>query len=295
MRSNGRAAEPRGFLADEPGGRKPVLTQSRMPAVFVGHGSPMNALEKNRYSEAWRAAARSMPRPKAVLAISAHWYTRGTAVTAMASPRTIHDFAGFPNELFAVRYRAPGDPHLSARVRDLLAPVDVQLDGSWGLDHGSWSILVHMFPDADVPIVQLSIDATKPGAYHHELGRRLAFLRDEGILILGSGNVVHNLRTARWGEGAEPYPWAVRFNDAVRDSLQRGDHAALIDYPRLGEAAHLSVPTPEHYLPLLYVAGSRQEGDTSTLLVDGIELGSISMLSFALIPRSTPNAEGATG
>jgi 4,5-DOPA dioxygenase extradiol len=258
-----------------------------MPAAFLGHGSPMNALERNRYSEAWRGFAQSIPAPKAVLTISAHWYTDGTAVTAMDAPRTIHDFGGFPRELFAVEYAAPGDPRLASRVRDMLAPIDVQLDRSWGLDHGTWSLLVHMFPGADVPALQLSIDATKPAAFHYELGRRLAPLRDEGVLILGSGNVVHNLRTARWGAGAQPYDWAVRFNDSVRDRLQRNELAALIDYERFGEPARLSVPTPEHYLPLLYVAGLHGEDDSLSLLVDGLELGSISMLSFATDRRST--------
>ena len=253
-----------------------------MPAVFLGHGSPMNAIEPNRYAEVWRRFGASIRKPKAILAVSAHWYTRGVAVTAMPKPRTIHDFGGFPQALFDVQYPAPGDPQLAARVRDLLAPLDVQMDQSWGLDHGTWSVLVHVFPQADVPVVQLSIDGTRPGSYHYDVGKRLAALRDEGVLIVGSGNVVHNLRTARWSPGAPPYPWASQFNSQVIGFLESGEHAALIDYEQLGEPARLSVPTPEHYLPLLYVIGAQRDGDALSILVDGIEIGSAGMLSVAI-------------
>ena len=254
----------------------------RLPAIFLGHGSPMNTLTHNRYSAAWRAIGAALPRPKAILAVSAHWLRRGSAVTAMDRPPTIHDFAGFPTELFEVQYPAPGDPALAARVRELLAPVDVELDRSWGLDHGSWSVLAHLFPAADVPVVQLSLDATRPPSYHYALARRLAPLRTEGVLILASGNVVHNLRAMRWGEEAAPYEWARRFNEAVRAAVVRGDHDALIDYLRLDADAHLSVPTPEHYLPLLYVAAQQHPQEALTLPVDGIEYGSIGMLSVAV-------------
>ena len=253
-----------------------------MPAAFIGHGSPMNALEDNVHTRAWAAAGRAMGKPKAILAISAHWYVRGTAVTAMAAPPTIHDFGGFPPALHAVRYPAPGDPALAARVAALLAPLPVALDHAWGLDHGTWSVLAHVYPEADVPVVQLAIDGTQPPAFHYELGRRLAPLRDEGILVLGSGNVVHNLRTIRWGEGAQAFPWAVAFNDAVRARIDRREHAPLVDYLSLGDAARLAVPTLDHYLPLLYVLGAQRDDDRVTPVTDGIELGSIGMLAFRL-------------
>ncbi|MBI3571875.1 MAG: 4,5-DOPA dioxygenase extradiol [Gammaproteobacteria bacterium] len=254
-------------------------TSPRMPVVFFGHGSPMNTLEHNQYTETWRRLGETVSKPKAILAISAHWYTHGTAVTAMEKPRTIHDFGGFPQELFEVQYPAPGDPRLAARVRDLLAPVEVTLDNSWGLDHGTWSVLVHTYPKADVPVVQLSIDSTKPARFHYALAQKLAPLRDEGVLIVGSGNVVHNLGRIQWTEGAKPFDWAMRFNDAVRGDLAAHEHGSLIDYATLGEDARLSVPTPDHYLPLLYVIAQQSENETISLPIDGIEFGSIGMLT----------------
>jgi len=263
------------------------VTGARMPAVFFGHGSPMNALEDNAHTRAWAAAGRSWPRPKAILAVSAHWYIRGTAVTAMEKPPTIHDFGGFPPALHAVDYPAPGDPALAARVADLLAPLPVALDREWGLDHGTWSVLVHASPRADVPVVQLAIDATQPPQFHYDLGRRLSALRDEGILLVASGNVVHNLRTVRWGADAQPYPWATEFNDQARGLIERREHAPLVDYLSLGEASRLSSPTPDHYLPLLYILGAQRDDDAVTTITDGVELGSISMLAFAV---GTPRA-----
>jgi len=253
----------------------------RMPVIFFGHGSPMNTLASNRYTEAWRSLGVSVPRPKAILAISAHWLTRGTAVTAMAKPRTIHDFGGFPQALFDVQYPAPGDPALAARVHDLLAPVDVLLDQSWGLDHGTWSVLAHAFPKADIPVVQLSMDGTKPAQFHYETGRRLAPLREEGVLIVGSGNVVHNLMLMQRGEGAPAYAWARRFNETVRAALTSNQHQVLIDFERMGEDARLSVPTPEHYLPLLYIAALQRGNETVDFAVDGYEAGSLGMLTAA--------------
>lgn len=256
------------------------MTQSaRMPALFLGHGSPMNTLERNRYTDAWRALGARMPRPTAVLAISAHWYIRGVAVTAMAQPETIHDFRGFPEALDRFEYPAPGDPAFAGRVRKLLAPLDVRADEEWGLDHGSWSVLAHLFPKADVPVVQLAIDATQPAQHHYDLGRRLAPLRDEGVLIVGSGNVVHNLRTLKWEGERTPYDWARRFDEHVRAHLLAHDHPSLVHFDMLGEAARLSVPTPEHYLPLLYVIGARRQDEPVTLPLEGLEMGSISMLS----------------
>jgi 4,5-DOPA dioxygenase extradiol len=254
---------------------------ARMPAIFFGHGTPMNTLARNRYTEAWRKLGESMPRPKAMLFVSAHWYTHGTGVTAMERPETIHDFYGFPQALFDVQYPAPGDPALAARVRDLLAPIDVELDQTWGLDHGTWSVLVHAFPDASVPVVQLSIDGMQPPRFHYELGRKLAPLRDEGVLVIGSGNVVHNLRVLNRRDDAPAFDWAVRFNDRVRDALARRDHDVLIDYAAGGEDAALSVPTPEHYLPLLYVAALQADDEPMSFPVDGIDKGSLGMLTAA--------------
>jgi len=250
------------------------------PTAFIGHGSPMNALESNRHTQAWRAFGQAHPKPRAVLAISAHWYVPGVAVTAMAKPPTIHDFGGFPPALHAFDYPAPGDPVLAQRVQALLSPLDVRLDEKWGLDHGTWSVLAHVYPDADVPVVQLAIDRTQPPQFHYDLGRRLAPLRDEGILLAGSGNIVHNLGLIQWGGKGAPTPWADQFNDAVRGDVQRGEHGLLIDYSGMGEPARLSVPTPEHYLPALYIAGAQRPGDTVGIITDGIELGTISMLSW---------------
>lgn len=254
---------------------------ARMPAIFIGHGSPMNALEDNATTRAWRNLGATIEKPKAILAISAHWTTRGTQVTAMDAPRTIHDFGGFPQALFDMQYPAPGDPLLAARVRDVLAPLEVGFDQDWGLDHGTWSVLCRMFPDARVPVVQLSIDTAQPPSHHIDLGRRLSVLRDEGVLLLATGNVVHNLRMMRWNSN-EAYPWAQRFNDRVRNCVLQADLEQLAGYAEWGDDAALSVPTPEHFLPLFYIVGSRREDDTVTIPVDGIEHASISMLSVVL-------------
>lgn len=255
----------------------------RMPAIFFGHGNPMNALAKNAYTEGWAAIGSSISRPQAVLAVSAHWYLPATLVTANARPRTIHDFGGFPPELYQVQYPAPGSPELARRVQDLLGPNQVSLDESWGLDHGTWSVLCHLFPDADVPVVQLSINETEPPQFHYEIARRLAPLRDEGVLILGSGNIVHNLHTYAWGRHrVEPFDWAVRFEQQARECLIRGDDAPLIDYEKLGRDAMLSIPTPEHYLPLLYVIAARGDGDQISFPVEGVDGGSVSMLAVQI-------------
>ena len=254
-----------------------------MPVVFFGHGNPMNALLDNEFSAAWKTVGRALPRPTAVLCVSAHWYIEGTAVTAMPMPRTIHDFGGFPEELFAVEYPAAGAPALAERVRDLLAPVPVAMDRSWGLDHGTWSVLTHVFPDADVPVVQLSIDRDQEPDFHYRLGRALAPLRDEGVLVIGSGNIVHNLHAYAWGRHCpEPLDWAARFDTLARELIERGDDAALVAYEALGADARLSIPTPEHYLPLLYVLGARRADDAVSFPVAGIDGGSVSMLSVQL-------------
>jgi len=254
-----------------------------MPAIFFGHGNPLNALQQNDYTEAWTAIGKTISRPKAVLSVSAHWYLPGTFVTAMPSPRTIHDFGGFPRELYEVQYPAPGDPNLAQRIKKLLDPIPVGLDLSWGLDHGTWSVLRHVFPEADVPVVQLSIEETQPPAFHYEIGKRLATLRDEGILVIGSGNLVHNLHTYAWGQHeVEPFDWAVSFEKLTRELMLKGDDAPLVDYESLGRDAMLSVPTPDHYLPLLYVIGLRRRGEQVSFPVEGFDGGSISMLTVQI-------------
>jgi len=250
----------------------------RAPAIFFGHGSPMNALG-GPFADAWRAIGEAIPKPKAVLMVSAHWYVEETAVTAMTDPRTIHDFYGFPKPLYDMRYPAPGDPWLVDRAVDLLADLaPVRRDHDWGLDHGTWSVLTHVWPDADVPIVQLAIDRTKPAAFHYAVGKRLAELRDEGVLIAGSGDVVHNLGLMRRDGGTQPFDWAVAFNEEVKRSIVTRDHERLMGWERLGEAAQLSIPTDEHWLPLLYVLGARGQDEAPAFFTDRIELGSVSML-----------------
>lgn len=254
-----------------------------MPAIFFGHGNPMNALLSNAYTKGWAAIGAEVPRPKAVLSISAHWYIPATSVTAMSSPRTIHDFGGFPPELYGVTYPAPGDPALASRVQTLLAPITVGRDEHWGLDHGTWSVLSHVFPRADIPVVQLSIDETQPAAFHYEIGKRLAPLRDEGVLIIGSGNLVHNLHAYAWGQRpVEPFDWAVRFEKRVRELLLAANYGPLIAYETLGRDAMLSIPTPDHYLPLLYVIALRRAGEKISFPVEGVDGGSISMLAVQI-------------
>lgn len=251
-----------------------------MPAIFFGHGNPMNALLRNDYTMGWAAIGETVPRPRAVLCISAHWYLPGTAVTISPEPRTIHDFGGFPRELYEVRYPAPGHAGLASRVQDLLRPVMVARDERWGLDHGTWSVLCHVFPQADVPIIQLSIDETQPAEFHYELGKRLGPLRDEGVLVIGSGNLVHNLHAYAWGQhSVKPLDWAVRFETLARELLLAGDHQPLINYERMGRDAMLSAPTPDHYLPLLYVIALQRAGERVSFPVEGFDGGSISMLT----------------
>lgn len=256
----------------------------RMPVIFFGHGNPMNAISQNSYTEVWSQIGKQIPQPKAVLSISAHWYVPATMVTAMNQPRTIHDFGGFPRELYRVQYPAPGDPALASRVQRLLEPVSVDYDTrSWGLDHGTWSVLCHVFPNADVPVVQLSIDETQPAAFHYDLGKFLVPLRDEGILIMGSGNIVHNLHAYAWGEHAvEPLDWAVRFEKQVRSFLLAGDDEPLISYEALGRDAILSIPTPDHYLPFLYIIAARQADEPIRFPVEGFDGGSVSMLTVQI-------------
>lgn len=256
-----------------------------MPVIFFGHGNPMNALSKNRYTEGWASVGKSIPRPQAVLCVSAHYYIPFTMVTAGSAPPTIHDFSGFPPELYRVEYPATGDPELASRVRELLGPGSVRLDESWGLDHGTWAVLKHVFPDADIPVVQLSIDETKPPVYHYETGKRLLPLRKERVLIIGSGNIVHNLRAYAWDRPeTAPFEWAVRFEDHVKEMLDKGDVAPLVDYASFGRDAALSVPTPDHYLPFLYTLGLRRETDKVSFPVKGVDGGSVSMLCVRIDP-----------
>jgi len=251
-----------------------------MPALFVGHGNPMNALARNAWTEGWSALGKRLPRPRAILSISAHWYLPGTRVTAGDRPRTVHDFGGFPRPLYEVQYPAPGSAETARRVEELLAPAPVVPDGSWGLDHGTWSVLVHMVPDASVPVIQLSMDETASAAEHFQLARRLRPLRDEGVLVLGSGNAVHNLHAYAWGRTAvEPYDWALRFERRLRDLAAAGDLDAIVAYEALGKDAALSAPTPDHFLPLVYVLAQHEGDDAVSFPVEGFDGGSVSMLS----------------
>ena len=254
-----------------------------MPAIFFGHGNPMNAITQNAYTKAWSEIGRALQTPKAILCISAHWYIPDVAVTAMAQPRTIHDFGGFPKELFEIRYPAPGSPELAGRVNQLLGGSIMLDEDQWGFDHGTWSVLVHVFPRADVPVVQLSINEAKPAVFHYELAKNLTMLRDEGVLVVGSGNIVHNLHAYAWGRhGFEPFDWALRFEETARELMSAGDHQPLIEYEKFGKDALLSAPTPDHFLPLLYILALKRPGDEVTFPVSGFDGGSISMTSVRI-------------
>jgi 4,5-DOPA dioxygenase extradiol len=253
---------------------------NRMPALFVGHGSPMNAIEDNPFRRAWGEIGARLPRPQAVLCVSAHWETRGVRVTATERPETIHDFYGFPQALFDVRYPAPGDPALARRVAELLSGSGARHDPARGLDHGAWSVLAALYPEADVPVVQLSLDTSRPGSFHYRLAQGLAPLRAEGVLILGSGNIVHNLRLLDLDE-TRPYDWAARFDAEVRRLLLAREHEGLIDYKVLGPEAALAVPTPEHYLPLLYALGLQEVGEPLSLFNTTV-FSSLSMTSVLI-------------
>ena len=261
----------------------------QMPVLFVGHGSPMNAIEDNEFSRGWREMGKTLPRPNAILCISAHWETRGTQVTAMEKPPTIHDFGGFPRELFAAQYPAPGSPWLARETKDSVTSAAVAFDDDWGLDHGCWSVLRQMYPDADVPVVQMSLDYTQPASYHYDLAKELAPLRRKGVLILGSGNMVHNLRRVALVTGAvedfnRPYgfDWAIEANELFKKLIDENHHRELANYKSLGKAVQLAVPTPEHYLPMLYALGLKEERDSITYFNDKPLAGSLTMTSFKL-------------
>ncbi len=250
-------------------------TGSTMPALFVGHGSPMNAIEDNEFSSAWVKAGQSLPIPKAILCISAHWMTNGTRVTAMEKPKTIHDFSGFPQELFRIQYSAEGFPALARLTEQIIQTAPVEMDFNWGLDHGTWSVLSRMFPNADIPVIQLSLDGHKEPQQHYNLGKELRSLRNKGVLIVGSGNMVHNLMMLSWEDTA--YDWALEFDEKLKQLILSGDHDSIIHYEKLGKAADLSVPTNEHYLPLLYILALKDQDDKISFFADKVTLGSISM------------------
>lgn len=257
---------------------------SKLPVIFFGHGSPMYAIEPNEHTAAWGKLGKALQKPKAILAISAHWLTRGVWLTAMKSPPTIHDFGGFPDALFQEQYPAPGSPELAKRVAELIAPITPATleEDEWGLDHGTWSVLKYVFPNADIPVVQMSINAQLSDQEHVDLAKALKPLRDEGVLIVASGNVVHNLRTINWQEDAKPLHWASQFNNFFKEHLTAHDWPALINWREAGDMAHMSIPSPDHYWPLLYILGAGNIDEPIQIVTDGIELGSISMLSFSI-------------
>lgn len=257
---------------------------AKMPVLFLGHGSPMNAIEENEFVQGFRKVSSEIAQPKAILCVSAHWETRGTRVTAMESPKTIHDFGGFPQELFNVQYPAPGSPELARQTRELLAPTEVHLDDKWGLDHGAWSVIKHMYPNANVPVIQLSLDRTKDAAYHYQLASELSKLRGKGVLIVGSGNMVHNLRMVAWDKLNEPFAfdWAEEANTRMKDHILDRNHEALIDYHKQGRAFELAIPTPEHFLPLLYTLGLHQKNEEISLFNDQPVAGSLTMTSVRI-------------
>lgn len=253
-----------------------------MPVLFVGHGSPMNAIEENEFTKGWAQMAEGLPKPRAILCISAHWETRGTYVTAMEQPRTIHDFYGFPQALFDVQYGAKGDPHLAEELRLLIRKTELQLDHEWGLDHGTWSVIKHIYPSADVPVLQLSLAKNQAPAWHYELAKELSTLRTKGVLMIGSGNIIHNLRLLNWQKPEEAYDWALDLNEQVKEFISADQHQPLIDYQQLGKAAALAIPSPEHYLPLLYTLGLKEAQEQVTFMNDQLQLGAISMTSLKI-------------
>jgi 4,5-DOPA dioxygenase extradiol len=254
--------------------------EAKMPVLFVGHGNPMNAIEQNDFHKSWQRLGEQLPKPKAILCVSAHWLSKGTKVTAMERPKTIHDFGGFPGELFAVQYNAPGSPLFADATKKLVTKTKVESDFEWGLDHGTWSVLLPMYPQADIPVFQLSIDYTQPPQYHYDLAKQLALLRTKGVLIVGSGNIVHNLGRINWS--GKPYDWAIEFDNAIKNYIDARNHQAVIDYEMLGNAAKLSVPTNDHYLPLLYALALQEKNDGVRHFNESIDLGSASMRSLVI-------------
>ena len=257
----------------------------QMPVLFVGHGSPMNAIEENEFVQEWRNLGKTIPRPKAILCVSAHWETKGTLVTAVPKPQTIHDFVGFPKALFDVQYPAPGSPELAHETKRIITQTTVGLDEKWGLDHGAWSVIRRIYPEGDVPVIEMSMDYTQRPQYHYELGKQLATLRNKGVLIIGSGNLVHNLRMAAWDKMNEPeyaFDWAIQANDKFKQLIQSGNHKKLINYAALGREVQLAVPTPDHYLPLLYTLALKEENEAVSFFNDKAVMGSLTMTSVRI-------------
>lgn len=257
----------------------------KLPVLFIGHGSPMNGIEDNEFSQTWAKMGKEVTRPKAVIVVSAHWLTRGTHVTAMEEPKTIHDFGGFPQALFDVEYPAKGSPELAKETAKLITSTDVGLDHDWGLDHGTWTVVRHMYPDADIPVLQLSIDYGKPAEYHYNLAKQLSTLRKKGVLIIGSGNMVHNLRMIDWRKLNEPnygFDWAIEMNDIFKQKIQGGDHKALMEYEKLSKSAKLAIPTPDHYYPLMYILGLQDNKDELNFFNDKLVGGSLNMTSVKI-------------
>lgn len=257
-------------------------SETKMPVLFVGHGSPMNGIEDNEFSQRWSKMAEDIPVPTAVIVVSAHWFTLGTKITAMDHPRTIHDFGGFPKALFDVQYPAPGNPVLARETAILIRKTPVMLDHDWGLDHGTWSIVRHMYPEANIPVLQISIDFSKGPKFHYELAKELSALRKKGVLIIGSGNMIHNLGMINWHQPDAGFDWAVEMNEKFKNLITEGNHEQLINYESMGQAAKLSIPTPEHYLPLLYTLALQDKNDPVSLFNDKTLMGSISMTSVKI-------------
>ncbi|MEZ4796328.1 MAG: 4,5-DOPA dioxygenase extradiol [Flavobacteriaceae bacterium] len=257
---------------------------SKMPVLFLGHGSPMNAIEENEFVDGFRKIGEEIIKPKAILCISAHWETRGTYVTAMQNPRTIHDFGGFPQALFDVKYPSPGSPELAKETKQLITKTEVGLDDKWGLDHGAWSVIKHLYPNADIPVIQMSIDYTQPARYHYELAKEINSLRNKGVLIIGSGNMVHNLRMVAWTKLNEEFAfdWATEANEKMKSHILSGDFKPLIDFKSQGKAFDLAIPTPEHYLPLLYTLALKEDKEKITLFNDKPVAGSLTMTSLKI-------------
>jgi len=257
----------------------------RMPILFLGHGNPMNAIEDNVFTQGFQSIAKTLPKPKAILCISAHWETKGTFVTSAEHPETIHDFGGFPQALFDVQYPAPGSPELALETQKLITSTEVGLSDQWGLDHGCWTVVKFLYPDADIPIIEMSMDYTKGPEYHYALGRELAALRRKGVLIVGSGNTVHNLRMAAWDKMMIPgygFDWAIAANEKIKHLITDGDHQSLIRYDKLGKEVQLSIPTPEHYNPLLYILGLQEKDEKATIFNDALVAGSLNMMSVII-------------
>ncbi|MDN3672754.1 4,5-DOPA dioxygenase extradiol [Flavobacterium branchiarum] len=258
----------------------------KMPVLFLGHGSPMNAIEENEFVAGFRNLAKTLPQPNAILCISAHWYTKGTKVTAMEMPKTIHDFGGFPQALFDVQYPAKGSPELAIETKRILSPVEIELDETWGLDHGAWSVIKHLYPEANVPVIQLSIDYTRSGQYHFELAQKLQSLRHKGVLIIGSGNIVHNLRLIdfhNYDKDNYGFDWAIEARQTINDYLLDGNFQPLINFEKMDRAIQLAIPTPDHYLPLLYTLGLKEKSEELSLFNDKLIAGSLSMTSVKII------------